>query len=308
MEQLHEAIRGSYQTKEGHRAKCEFWDRCTNFSDWIAPYLSNYDGITGFRQFRFFKKDGVVRVQARAHTSLKEEWAGIRGQDPFTKVFKKTPPTTMSVVPPTQRRLVLEDDVVSKQKESILTLAEKRRINPDLLTGVLAGVDSLGNEDDLPFNWDLSRLLNFDAQAMVDDDMKQAEDEAKFAYKYELDTIILVRPTGADAGEEPFWLAKVVSFGTDAEHMGQYEVWWMQATRRFGTWRLSRNNRKPLMDWLLETSIQDCVRMVKGGKKLRKKSVTLIKKFMERWKQEAEEVVGDLEPGEMPVAILMDMD
>jgi hypothetical protein len=47
MEQLHEAIRGSYQTKEGHRAKCEFWDRCTNFSDWIAPYLSKYDGISG---------------------------------------------------------------------------------------------------------------------------------------------------------------------------------------------------------------------------------------------------------------------
>jgi hypothetical protein len=36
--------------------------------------------------------------------------------------------------------------------------------------------------------------------------------------------------------------------------------------------------------------------------------VKLIKKFMQRWKQEAEEQVGDLEPEVMPVEMFMDMD
>ena len=53
---------------------------------------------------------------------------------------------------------------------------------------------------------------------------------------------------------------------------------------------------KPLLDWIPEHGIQDCVCMVKKGKKLHKKSVKLIKDYMQRWKQDADEVVGDLEP------------
>jgi hypothetical protein len=308
LEQLHEAIRGSYQTKEGHRAQCEFWDRCTNFSDWIAPYLNNYDGISGFRQFRFFEKDGEVIVQARAHTSLKEEWAGIRGQDALTKVFKSLPPTEMVDVPPTQRRPLLTDELVTKQKASILALAERRRISPDLLTGVLAGVDSLGEDADLPFTWDLSRLLNYNADAvndMVDDDEKVDGNEM-FAYKHELDTIVLIRPTGLN--DEPFWLGKLVNLGAAPDHIGQYEVWWMCSTTLFGTWTMCFNNRKPLVDWQPESSIQDTVRMVKKGKKINKKSVRLIKNYMKRWQQEVDEVDGDLEPESIPAENFMDVD
>jgi hypothetical protein len=64
MKQLHDAIRRSYQTKEGARANCSFWDRCANFSDWIKPHLESFEGISQYRQFRFYKVDGVVRVQA----------------------------------------------------------------------------------------------------------------------------------------------------------------------------------------------------------------------------------------------------
>ena len=308
MEELHEAIQGSYQTKDGHRAKCEFWDRCTNFSEWIDPYLNNFDGISTFRQFRLYKDiHGVVEVQARAHTSLKEEWAGIRGQDACTPVFKTLPPTEMVDVPPCQRRPILDDDQVKKQKKSITALALKRRINPDLITGVLAGVDSLGDEADLPFNWDLSRLLNYDvadAHEMADDDEKAVDANDKFAYKYALDTIVLIRPRVLG---DSFWLGKVVNLGGEPDHVGEYEVWWMESATEFGTWKMSRANRKPLMDWQPEESIQDSVVMVSNEKKLHKKSMKLIRDYMERWKQDADAVVGDLEPEEMPVEHLMDL-
>ena len=55
-------------------------------------------------------------------------------------------------VPPTQRRDILLPGTVDKQKESILQLAEKRHIDPTLLEDVLAGVESLGDDADLPFN------------------------------------------------------------------------------------------------------------------------------------------------------------
>jgi hypothetical protein len=308
MEQLHEAIRGSYQTKDGHRAKCEFWDRCANFSDWIKPYLTNYDGISKFRQFRFYMKDGVVRVQARVHTSQKEEWAGIRGQDPYTDVFRTEPPSRMEDVPVTQRRELLIPEVVKKQKASILKLAEQRHIDSDLLDGVMAGVDSLCDEDDLPFNWDLSRLLNWDADAhdvMLDNDEKEVGADEDYAYEYELDTIVIMKPVAGDP--LPFYLGKIVNLG-EGDRAGEYEVWWMESKNVYGTYNLAVDHRKkPMVDWQFEESVQDSVVMVAGGKKLDRKSIRLIKSWMQRWKQEDEEEDVGLEPESLPSDEEMDI-
>jgi len=127
----------------------------------------------------------------------------------------------------------------------------------------------------------------------------------KFAYKYALDTIVLIRPRVLS---DSFWLGKVVNLGGEPDHVGEYEVWWMESATEFGTWKMSRANRKPLMDWQPEESIQDSVVMVSNEKKLHKKSMKLIRDYMQRWQQDADAVVGDLEPEEMPVEQVLDLD
>ena len=138
---------------------------------------------------------------------------------------------------------------------------------------------------------------------MVGGDEKVPE---KFAYKYELDTIVVIRPTVQ--GDEPFWMGKLVSLGAEPDHVGEYEVWWMESSALFGSWTLSRVHGKPLLDWVPERAIQDSVTMVKKDKKLHQKSVKLIKDYMQRWKQDWDEVVGDLEPESLPVENFMDVD
>jgi hypothetical protein len=247
------------------------------------------------------KKDGVVQVQAREHTSMKQEWAGIKGQDAFTNVFRTDPPSEMVDVPDTQRRDLLSEEQVGLMRESIKKLGVSRHIDEDLLAEVLRGVDSLGDEADLEFDWDLSRLLNRDggaANVVVDDDEKADDDEESFAYKYQLTTVVMIRPLSDDLS---FWLGKVVSLG-DGDRSGQYEVWWLEAQRMYGTYHLCYRNNKPLMDWQSEDSIQDSVVMVANGKKLNAKSVKLIGNYMQRWKQAVEEEAaqGDLEPDVFP--------
>jgi hypothetical protein len=299
MEQLHVAIRGGYQTKDGHRAKCEFWDRCGNFSDWIKPYLTNYDGISKFRQFRFYMKDGAPHVQARVHTSQREEWAGIRGQDAFTKVFRTDPPSRMEEVPATQRRDLIADAAIVKQKKSIVKLAQKRHVDLDLLDGVMAGIDSLCDADDLPFNWDLSRLLNWDedeVDELEEEKVPVVEDEV-YVYNYELDTIVITKPPAGD--ELEFWVGKVVNLG-EGDREGEYEIWWMTSSRVFGTYRLAKNaSRKPMKDWVWAESVQDEITMKSKGKKIDKRSTKLIQSWIERWDQDDKAESDDLEPDEL---------
>jgi hypothetical protein len=287
MEQLHEAVRGAYQTKEGSRAKCSFWDRCANFSEWIGPYLNLFTGITQFRQFRFYKVDDVVRVQAREHTSQQQEWAGIRGQDAWTPVFRTPPPMEMEEVPPTQRRDILADALVEKQKASILKLAGQRHINPTVLESVLDGIDLLGDEDDLEFDWDLDSFMNRDEDAPV----VVAEDEdnqllGDFAYKYDPGQYVLIQPLpGAEA---EFWLGRLEAAG-GPDRRGEYEVWWMSAfndSRPYDTtWNLERHNGQPFLDWQFEEGVQDAVVMISNGKKISARSKKTIRSFVARWQQ-----------------------
>jgi hypothetical protein len=297
MEQLHTAIRQSYQSKQGNRAKCEFWDRCANFSDWISPYLTNYDGITRFRQFRFYKMDGEVRVQARVHTSTKGEWAGIRGQDAYTPVFRQAPPSRMEDVPPTQRRDLLSEKNVETQVLSIEKLAEKRRVDPALIADVITGVESLGDEDDLPFDWTLSRLLNWSAPIPGALGNAELEDDAadEHSYEYPVDTICLVRPNGD--GPRKFWLCKLVGLGEGAR-LGEYEVQYYQKQgsleENFGRFKLINLRVNPLT-WLFETDLQDPVVMVSNGERLSERSKTRVLHWIDRWAQDA----ADPEDNEM---------
>ena len=309
MDELHDAIKKSYQTRDGHRAQCSFWDRTANFSEWIEEYLEIFDGISTFRQFRLFKVDGEVRVQARKNTSIAtEEWAGIRGSDSMTPVFRGDgPPLQMIDVPPTQRRELMCDDELQKMKKSIQELAEARRMNVDKLTGVLTGVDSLADPTDLPFAWDLTACLNWKVDEHVRIDV--VEEEARTVYLYDIDDILLFQSHAQSICQ--FWLGQIVSLGV-GDHDGEYEVWWMQAfqDRQWGTYRLgyeerSSNTRKskvsqiPLVGWQWESSVQDRVLMINDGKNLSAASKTLIVNYVERWSQDKEgmgEHIDALEP------------
>jgi hypothetical protein len=285
MEQLHKAIRQSYQTREGQRADCEFWPRCANFSEWISPYLTSYEGISRYRQFRFYKTDGDVRVQARVHTSESQEWAGIRGQDAFTDVFRSPPPARMQDVPPTQRRDLLSDELIEKQRKSILRLARKRHIPVELIADVIEGMESVGDPDDLEFDWDLSQLLNYEAPLDLpdgDEDMADGADPAH-QYEYELDQVLLLKPPPGGAND--FWLAKVVGLGV-GNNEGQYQVYWMHAAKDYGLYSHTTDSQgNPCLDWVWEEAVQDNVLMRSHGRRLTARAVLTIQNFVMRWHQ-----------------------
>ena len=175
----------------------------------------------------------------------------------------------------------------------------------------MAGVDSLCDEADLPFNWDLSRLFNFDPDAapvvVIDaDEEKQDGGPDAFVYDYELNDVVFLRPPGQE--DLPFWLGKVVSLG-EGEHLGFYELWWYTSKKVFGTYHPWVDVRKkPLVDWQLQSSIQDSVKMVSGGKKISKLSAKFIRSFIQRWKQEGVADGLNLEPEVAPEDQPMDID
>jgi hypothetical protein len=282
--QLHDAVRRCYQTRDGHRAITGHWDRCANFSHWIKPYLNNYDGISMFRQFRFSSVDGEVRVQSRKHTSDRGEWAGIRGDDAWTAVFKKNPPLTMRNVPATQRRDLVTTRMMNKHKKSITKLMAARRVDLDVVDSVMAGVDTLGDEAPLPFAWDLSRVINFRPEnADMKDDGKQEEES--FDYVYELNDVVLLRPL--PGSETSFWIGRIAGLG-DGVRSGEYQVWWLSARRPFGTYSPSVDHKnEPVLEWQFQESIQDTVVMISQGRKLSAASVTAINHWIDRWAQEA---------------------
>ena len=293
-EQLHEAIRRCYQTKEGHRATTEHWDRCANFSEWIMPYLSNFDGIASFRQFRFFNNDehGVV-VQCRRKTCHSQEWAGLQGQDEFTPVFKREPPATMVGVPPTQRRELLDLELVAKQKASIEELARARRVEADVVADVLHGVDMLGDDAELPFAWDLSAMMNFDADAYLPPADAEDVDErldgiVPAPYKFSEGQVILIRP--APGADERFYLGEILTLGV-GERLGEYEVWWLEYTTgdEWMGYQRRRANRKKMTDWQWAEACQCVVLMTGKPNKTRnvyKRSQKEIRSFLVRWEQE----------------------
>jgi hypothetical protein len=86
-------------------------------------------------------------------------------------------------------------------------------------------------------------------------------------------------------------------------------LWWYRSIRPFGTYNLWCDARKkPMVDWQLESSIQDSVVMVSDGKKLNAASKRIIRSFLQRWQQDSDEEEGDLEPEELPVNEEMDID
>jgi hypothetical protein len=309
MAQLHAAIRQSYQTREGLRADCGFWDRCANFSHWIKPYLTSYEGITRYRQFRFYKTDGDVRVQARQHTSEGEEWAGIRGQDAFTDVFREDPPEMMENVPDTQRREIISEKLIDAQRASITRLASRRHIPMELIADVIEGMESVGDDAALPFNWNLKQLLNYEAPE--NEEMKESDDEEidhiPHAYEYEVETVVLLKPP--EDADRTFWLAKVVALGED-NNEGEYQVYWMHTNKDYGLYTYEKDAQgRPSMDWVWEQSVQDKVVMCRKGRKLTARSKNLVRNWVERWTQERNIAQDDfdIEPGE-PLEVEIDQD
>ena len=304
MAQLHEAIKRCYQSKDGHHSTTGFWDRCTNFSDWIDPYLTKYYGISKYRQFRFYKDDDEVRVQARQHTSTKQEWAGITGNDAFTPVFKKSPPESMVDVPPAQRRDLVSKALCEKQKESIRNLCRDRRRDVADVEDVLGGIDSLGDDADLPFAWDLESLLDSggvrDPLPGVEDDELEAKEEAPHEYEYIEGNMVLVFPD--ESSGELFWIAEVVSQGSVAANRnGEYEVWWYATSGDPYTGRYHKKyyHKSPAVDWVYAEAVQHAVKLTTGNT-IFARSQKAIKGFVERWKQ-ADNDPDEFDEDDLPV-------
>jgi hypothetical protein len=190
-------------------------------------------------------------------------------------------------VPPTQRRDLLSRELGDKQRKSVLALAEKRQLEPALLDGVLAGIDSLCDPTPLPFNWDLSKVICWDPAAQPAVALGDNIVEEPFPYKYEAQEFVLIKPTPGAA--ESFWLARLQAVG-GPNRRGEYEVWWLKpynAAKPYETtWNpLYREGRQPWLDWQFEEGIQDAVPMVANGKKLSKVYAKIIMSFVTRWAQ-----------------------
>ena len=291
IDELHDAIRRCYQTKAGVRAQTAHWDRCANFSEWIDPFLTKYKGISRFRQFRFYMKDSAVHVQARVNTTGNEEWAGITGNDDCTPVFKRSPPTRMTEVPPTQRRPYLDPALAAKQKESIAKMCRARHIEPARIADVLRGIESLADKTDLPFQWDLDRVFDWDPALFIagsegeEGGADPVEEQEPFDYEYQEGQVVLLKP--GPKSSQSFWLGEVVALGTGSRR-GEYEIWWMASKRTFGTYHREYNGQRPHADWVFVQACQCAITMVSKGKKISAGSTSAIKKFVARWKQAEE--------------------
>jgi len=87
-------IRQSYTDSMGRPTKTEQVHAPANISDWIAPYLAEFEGISRYRQFRIKRRtpNGSVIVRCRDVTTGKHNWSGIEKKTDYTVIFKEEPP------------------------------------------------------------------------------------------------------------------------------------------------------------------------------------------------------------------------
>jgi hypothetical protein len=164
---------------------------------------------------------------------------------------------------------------------------------------VIDGIDLLGSDEPLHFDWDLDGFLNRDADAPVQAPAANPVLE-DFQYLYSPPQFVLVQPL-PDADED-FWIGRLEASGGPGRR-GEYELWWMapfNPNKPYDTtWRLARSNGQPFLDWQFQEGIQDAVVMIANGGKISAKSKKTIRSFVRRWRQALGH--GDDANGQFPV-------
>lgn len=97
VQELMSIIRSAYRDKLGRHTETEELEAVANLSEWIAPYLENFTGLTKFRQFVIKKIDGTVCCRCRVD-SVRGQWRGIKENTDVTKIFKRDPPRYVAAV------------------------------------------------------------------------------------------------------------------------------------------------------------------------------------------------------------------
>jgi len=163
-----------------------------------------------------------------------------------------------------------------------------------MIADVLNGVDSLGDEADLPFNWDLRRMMNFDADAHRPpadargaDGVGQEDELEPHDYEFKEGDVILMKP-GPNA-DQRFYLGEIVALG-EGDRAGEYEVWWLEPSGvdEWTGWRRKVKGRTRMTDWQYWQACQCLVNMTNENHPNRsrnvfKRSKKEIEDFIERW-------------------------
>jgi len=87
-------IEHSYKDKQGRHTETEKLSSVANLSEWLEPYLNDFEGITKFRQIVIKwrgKTNKKVVLRVRKDT-IHGEWRGIEEKTDYTVVFKMDPP------------------------------------------------------------------------------------------------------------------------------------------------------------------------------------------------------------------------
>ena len=292
-EHLHKGIKECFQTKKGQRCRTGHWDRVTNFSEWIKPYMTDFSGITKWHQFRFFKLEGEVRVQCRPWCSKHEEWGGIVANTPYTAAFRMTPPDSAFGIPPAQRRKVLKKKVVDDQIKSVERCARDRKIPARHLASILSGVRSLGSEDDLPCTWDWDSEMHVPEEVQEEEEEEKKDDDVwNGVYEYDIDTTVMIKPK--EGSGDQFWLGTVVAHGPGGR-LGDYEIWWLM-TKDNIKYRPEYLKKHPRTDVVAAAAIQCSVERTTTGK-IKVVSKRRINEFVTRWKHRADDNDPDISDG-----------
>jgi hypothetical protein len=263
------------------------WDRVANFSEWIDPFLANFDGISRWRQYRFYPFEGNVAVQVRGDTSSKLEWVGIKDNTLSTLIFDSLPPLDMSAttVPAAQRRPHLKDGMTAAMRTSCIKLMRQRSAHrSDIEThvqDVLQMITLLEQPLHIPlnFHWPGSDLLSSDGVAVegkLDDNVEvnpvDSEDEKET--EFQIGDLVLMKSNRDDETRsceksplrkmQRFWLAEVIDTRGVGVYVGHCQLWWRDAICEFGRYRAQYSKSAPVTDWISEVRIFDVIRLTKN--------------------------------------------
>jgi hypothetical protein len=115
------------------------------------------DGITNFRQFKFFMHQGKSVMQVRANTAPSEhdeKFQGLHQYIPYHDVFKHPVPMMWDVdIPDAQRRPALDPDTMKAFRTGNAAMVAARAIPPAVNGHLLACIDLVCSPAPIPFHW-----------------------------------------------------------------------------------------------------------------------------------------------------------
>jgi hypothetical protein len=165
--ELLDCLKAAYTPRHGHQVQTEHMTTVANFSDWIHDFMNEMgegrgpaggvDGITNFRQFKFFMHQGKSVMQVRANTAPSEhdeKFQGLHQYITFHDVFKHPVPMMWDAdIPDAQRRPALDPDTMKAFRTGNAAMVAARAIPPEVNGPLLACIDLVCSPAPIPFHW-----------------------------------------------------------------------------------------------------------------------------------------------------------